>query len=394
MSTSQSMPSPHTIGAAQLVAWGVTFYAIPPLLPPIRRSVALSTTSLSLAMTAGLLLSAFGSVGVGAWIQRRGARAPMVLGTALATLALVGMALSPSPAGVLIGLTTLGATSAILLYEPAFAAVGAHTPDPVVRVRSIQIITFWGGWAGLAAVPATLLAKRWGWRAALVVLAAVLLVKTLPVHRRLPVLHATSPKERGRTTRLPRRFALGFALITCATAAVLVHGVLFLIDHGVDSGTAAIAFASIAPVQVAARVWFLGRKGRLEPHDRLLPFALVGGGLVALLAAPKAPALLVFVLLFGAGTGLATTIRAALVATLVPAESLAVQLGEMNLVLSLARAAGPLVGALTYGSFGFRGAVLVVTALTLGGAALVTKVRGRTPTPATDVDCGGAPCAL
>src|SRR5690606_29191073 len=153
-----------------------TFYAIPPLLPPITRGLALSPTSVSLAMTTGLVLSAFGSVAVGAWIQRRGARGPMVFGTTLATLALAGMALVPSPAGVRVGLTVLGPTSAPLLYEPAFAAIGTHTRDPVIRVRSIQIVTFWGGFAGLAAIPVTLLAERWGWRAALVVLSAVLLV--------------------------------------------------------------------------------------------------------------------------------------------------------------------------------------------------------------------------
>ena len=36
--TVRPMPSAHAIGAAQLVAWGVTFYAIPPILPRITRN--------------------------------------------------------------------------------------------------------------------------------------------------------------------------------------------------------------------------------------------------------------------------------------------------------------------------------------------------------------------
>jgi MFS family permease len=374
------MPSPHAIGAAQLVAWGVTFYAIPPLLPPITRGMAVSPASASVAMTAGLVLSAFGSVAVGAWIQRRGARGPMVFGTTIATLALVGMAISPWPEGILVGLAVLGSTSALLLYEPALAAIGIHTREPEVRVRAIQIVTFWGGWAGLAAIPVTLMSARWGWRAALVVLAAVLLVKTLPVHRRLPLARASAGPARGCAspscaTRLPRRLALGFALAACATAAVVVHGVLLLEGRGLDTPTAAFAFALMAPVQIAGRTWLLSRRGRLAPHDRIMPFVLVAAGLVALSAAPNGPALVFFVALFGSGTGLLTTIRSTLVATLVPAEQLAVQLGEMNLVVSLARAAAPVVGAATHGLLGFHGAVLVPLALAVGGAGLVASVR-------------------
>lgn len=371
------MPSPHAIGLAQLVAWGVTLYAIPPLLPRIMHDVALSATSLSLAMTVGLLISAFGSVAVGTWIQRYGARAPMVGGTLVATLALFGMATSSSPAGVLVGLTALCMTSATLLYEPAFAAIGTQVRDPILRVRAIQIITFWGGWAALWSIPtATYLSEAWNWRVALLVLAGVLLAQTLPVHLRLP---PGSPHARARrseaicTTGLPRRLGAGFALGACAIGIVVVHGILLLESRGVDVGTASISFALMAPVQIAGRIWFLRRKGRLQRGDAILPLLLVAGGLLAMLAVPTLLALVLFVVLFAAGAGLLTTVRAALVATLVPPDRFATEVGAMSFIISLARGASPVVGASTHLLLGFHGAVLVVIALVLAGAALVSS---------------------
>lgn len=374
-------PSAHAIGAAQLVAWGATFYALPPLLPEIMRDVGLSAASLSWAMTAGLVSSALGSVAVGAWIHRRGARAPMVVGTVVATLALVGMAASPSGAGVLAGLAILGTTSAMLLYEPAFAAVASRASDPSVRVHSIQIVTFWGGWAALWSIPAaTMLAATWGWRAALVVLAVILVAETLPVHRRMPGRgsrgHAPARDVRC-TTVVARRLASGFALGACATGIIVVHGIMFLADRGVDIGTASIAFAMMAPVQIGARVWFLRRRGRLTAADGALPFVLVAAGLLAMLEAPASAALVLFSALFGGGAGLLTTIRAGLVATLVPPDQIARELGAMSFVVGLARAGAPVIGATSYSVLGFHGSVIVTVVLVLAGAVLVASGVAR-----------------
>lgn len=388
-----TMPSPHALGAAQMTAWGATFYAIPPLLPWIMRDHAVSATALSLAMTAGFVLSAFGSVAVGAWIQRRGARAPMTGGTVVAAAAMLVLAASPAATVALAGVAVLGATGATLLYEPAFAAVGTHTRSPIARVRAIQIITFWGGFAALWAIPATTwLAEQWGWRVALVVLAALLVAHTGPVHRRLPPASVAVRAAAACCASLPRRLVAGFALGACATGAVVIHGIVLLTDRGVDAATAATTFALMSPVQVAARLWFLRRHGALARHDGALPFALIAAGLIALLAPAGLP-LAAFAILFGAGTGLLTTIRASLVATLVPAEHIAEQLGAMNLVLGLARAAAPLVGALGYAALGFDGAVLAFAGIAVAGAVLVGSVRPGGACATTELAGGVVPCA-
>jgi MFS family permease len=135
----------HGIGAAQLVVWGATFYAIPPLLPRISAALDVTTTTLTLAITLGLVLNALLSLAVAAWIQRRGARGAMVAGSLVAACALLGLGTSPAAPIAFASLVLLGAAHAALLYEPAFAAISARTQDPAARTRGIQVVTFWGG---------------------------------------------------------------------------------------------------------------------------------------------------------------------------------------------------------------------------------------------------------
>jgi hypothetical protein len=332
-------------------------------------------------MTAGLLLSALGSVAVGAWIRRAGARWPMVAGTLVATSALVAMACSPPGPWIMAPLALLGATGAALLYEPAFAAVGAARADPAQRSRAIQLVSFWGGWAALWSLPAaTLLAARWGWRTALLALAAALVVATLPVHARLPRSPAVPAADRARSTgggcrpvgaSWPFRLTLAFAVVGCSTGALAVHGVALLGERGVPAVTASLLFAAMAPVQVAGRAWLLRRT--IGRHEAMAPFVLVAGGLVALLAAPHDLALAFFVVLFGIGAGLSTSVRAALAAARIPVEHLATELGTMGLVLQLARAAAPTLGAVSHEVLGFRGAIGVALALAIVGGGLVAS---------------------
>jgi hypothetical protein len=375
----------HAIGSAQLVAWGATFYAIPPLLPLIGAELSVSMSTLSVAMTVGLLLNALASVAVAAWIHRRGARVPMMIGSIVATCALALLASSPDGLVAFVALAGLGGAQAALLYEPAFAAVSTQTGDSQSRTRAIQVITFWGGWAALWALPtATFLGGWLGWRATLLVLCVLLVGHTLRVHARLPppaVRH--SPVDSSRVAPISIGLACAFALGSFATNAVVINGILMLGAQQVAAETASIVFALLAPLQVVGRMWFMRRHGRLARHDGSMPFLLVSGGLIALIAAPHLLALAAFVLLFGSGTGLFTTIRAAVVIAHVPAAQVARHLGAYSLVTSLARAVAPAASSGLYLLIGYQLAVLVFAAMALAAAVLVWR--------ATSCGCRGIP---
>jgi predicted MFS family arabinose efflux permease len=373
MARRATSPSVHAIGAAQLVAWGATYYAIPPLLPRISADLSVATSTLAIGMTVGLVIHALAALAVARWIQRRGARVPMLVGSSVATCALVLLASSPAPAVAVIALAILGTSQAALLYEPAFAAVAAQSATAVERTRAVQVITFWGGWAAAWALPSSsLLAGSIGWRATLFVLAALLAAVTLRVHAKLPppaVRRSATTSLRGPAISL--RLAAAFALGSFATTAIVVNGVLLLVERRVSIDTASVVLALLAPLQIAGRVWFMRRHGRLARHDGLIPFVLAGAGMLALLAAPSVLALAAFVVLFGAGTGLVTTIRAALVISRVPAEHVAGHLAAYSLLTNLARAFAPAGSIGLHLSVGYELALVTFALLAITAAALV-----------------------
>lgn len=373
-------PSAHALGAAQLVAWGATFYAIPPLLPWISADLDVSMSALSVAMTVGLVLNALISLAVAAWIHRHGARTPMVTGSIVASVALVVLAASPGEAFALAGLALLGAAHAALLYEPAFAAVSSQTADPVARTRAIQVITFWGGWAALWALPAASLLGTWlGWRATLLVLSSLLAIHTIGVHARLPAPpHRRSASERTSAPPISFGLAAAFALGAFATTAVAVNGLVLLGAREISLATASIVFALLAPLQVFGRVWFMRRDGRLAHRDGSIPFLLVAAGVAALLAAPRAFGLALFVLLFGSGSGLLTTIRAAVVVTRLSPEHAATQLGAYAFITSIARALAPAVSSWIFASVGYELSLVTFAAMSIIAAGLIWRATSCT----------------
>jgi predicted MFS family arabinose efflux permease len=389
-----SAPSVHAIGAAQLIAWGVTFYAIPPLLPRVSAALDVSMSALSVAMTVGLVLNAFASLVVARWIHHKGARAPMVAGSILASVALVVLATSQTKVSALIAVAVLGAVHAALLYEPAFAAVSTQTSDPIARTRAIQVITFWGGWAALWALPTASLLGSWiGWRWTLVALAGLLAAHTIRVHASLPPpLVARRQADATRPPPISVALAAAFALGAFATTAIVVNGLLLLGDRSISITSASIVFASLAPFQVVGRFWFMRRRGRLARHDGSLPFVLVGTGLLALLAAPHFMSLAIFVVVFGAGAGLLTTVRAAVVVARLAPEHAAMQLGAYSFVGSIARALAPAGSGWIYFSVGYELALLTFAAMALVAAALVWRATARYSLVATPSAGFSAPC--
>jgi predicted MFS family arabinose efflux permease len=375
----------HALGAGQLLAWGATFYSVPTLLPRIAAERGLSITLLSLAITIGLIASALASVFVSAWIERRGARLPMVLGTVGAIFALVVLAIDARPEATMAALILLGASHASLLYEPVFAAIALHVKEERERVRAVQLVTLWGGFAGLWAIPSvTVLATAFGCREALLAMACSLLYP-LSVHARLP--RFSSARREARTAAAHARCSpnlplIVFSLSSLAITAVTVHGQSWLTASGENAGAVAWGFALLAPAQVLGRLGLL----RLSPARAVgaapLPFMLIAAGLLSLLALPKPWNLPAFIAGFGAGSGLATTARA----TVLSASPRS--LGAAAFATSLSRAAAPSGAAWLYASSGYSVTLLTFTALLIVGAMLLWRITNQRCCIAE----GGGPC--
>src|SRR6266851_5508464 len=77
------------LALAQLVAWGVLYYAFAILMGPMGADFGWSKTEMSGALSLGLAVTGVASYSVGRWIDRHGGRALMAAGSLFGSVLLV-----------------------------------------------------------------------------------------------------------------------------------------------------------------------------------------------------------------------------------------------------------------------------------------------------------------
>jgi sugar phosphate permease len=327
-----------TLATTETISWGILYYAFAAFLVPMRQELGWSTAALTGAYSLALLVSGLAAIPVGRWIDRRGPRLLMTLGSIGGALLLLAWArIETLPAFYLLW-AAMGLVLAATLYEPAFTVVAVWFRQ--ARNRALLLLTFVAGFASTIFLPvSTALIERSGWRQALVILAIFLAVTTIPAHalilRRRPEdlgLHPDGTLPEHTTRSLPDeeagislRTALhehafwwltaAFFLGTLSSVAVAVHLIPFLLSDGYAPGFAALATGLIGATQVAARVAVTMAGNRIPPVPLTAAvFALQGAAVLILLSWHQASGVLLAVILLGAGRGAVTLMRASLIA--------------------------------------------------------------------------------
>lgn len=385
------------LSLAQVTAWGVLYYGFAVFMLPMERELGWSRAELSGAFSIGLLTSALAAIPIGRYIDRRGARELMLCGSCAAVALLLAWAHVETRAAFYAIWFGLGLTMAAVLYEPAFAIVVAWFERR--RATALSVLTSVGGFASTIFVPAiTHLVIKTNWRTTLLVLAGLLTVILIPIYtwvvRSRPGDLGLQPDgASGRThtgdarvrewphadrVDLPRgrvwALALAFGLTTLASSAAFVHAYPFLIATGRREQAAALVIGLAGAAQVPGRLAF-GAINRAIPAAWLTPavFLIQAMGLACLALARHASILVIaFALLFGAGTGLCTLVRAKLVADRFALVEYATVSGKIAASGLIARAAGPFIAASAAAMFGGYEMVwwLMMTA-TCAGALLL-----------------------
>lgn len=327
------------LSVAEVVSWGVLYYAIGALIVPMQRELGWSTAQLTGGFSLATLVAGLVAIPVGRWVDRHGARALMTGGSILG----VAMVLAWSRVGGLPAWYAIwfgiGLAMAATLYEPAFATTAAWFRRD--RSRAFLLITIFGGFASTIFLPLTgWLELRLGWRETLAALAVILAVVTIPLHglvlRRRPEdfgllpdgerpqprpegAPAPAPSIEGATLKQAMRdpgfwwLNVAFWLATLVSIAAGVHIIPILTEQGESPAFAAAAAGAIGAAQVLARVivTLIG--------DRV-PLPIVTSGVfliqavsMALLLVGGHVAIVLAVLLLGAGRGAGTLIRADMV---------------------------------------------------------------------------------
>jgi MFS family permease len=358
----------------ETVSWGILYYAFAVFLTPMQRDLGWSKSELTGAFSLALATSALTAFPVGRWLDRHSPRPLMTLGSLAG--ALLVLAWSQVHELLLFYLVWIGIgfAMACVLYEAAFTVVTKLFRER--RRQALTAVTLFGGWASFVFSPlSNWLIGAQGWRQALITLALVLGVGTVPLHalflRPVPVpeepdalaLVAGDPPAPLAEPAVAAGAAVGssafwyltaaFVLSSFAISAVAVHLIPYLLEGGRSAGFAAFAAGLMGLMQVPGRVVFAGA-ARLMPRRYEAPavFLLQGAGLALLAATTAAPGVIAAVSVFGIGNGMATLVRATALADAYGSAFYGSIAGVAAACATGARAVAPVVATGAYVAFG------------------------------------------
>ncbi|HUM15597.1 MAG TPA: MFS transporter [Candidatus Nitrosotalea sp.] len=385
------------------------YYGFPVFLGSMERDLGASRVAITGAFTIGMGVAALAALPMGRWLDRRGPWALMTVGSCLGAALVVAWSQVHTVTGLYVVWILMGLALAATLYEPAFGAVVRWFPTRH-RDRALTIVTLAGALASTIFMPITAgLLERAGWRYALLGLAAILAVLTIPPHaivlrRQPPRLAAAGSRGAARdpgasrvpgaalgvAARTPIFWALAaaFSIGSFSTAAVTVHLIPYMVENGHAAAAVAMAIGWMGAMQIPGRLLFIavaGRFGALGVTMAVFLAQALGLGLVAL--APSLPAGLILVIsVLGAGNGMATLARATTLAEVFGPAHYASISGAVALGANGSRALGPVGASVLYALLGGYRPVFwgLAGALVLGGALVAaTAARGaRAPRPA------------
>ena len=378
------------LGLTQIVSWGSVYYAFALLLEPLQRELGAGKSEIAGAFSVALLVSGLCATWIGRTIDRFGGRGVMTLGSAAAGVLLAALSQVQSVAALYAIWIGLGAAMAATLYEPAFVVV-AQVFQTGYR-RALTVLTLFGGLASTVFWPlTTVLIERFGWRDALLWLAAINLVVCVPLHlgllpRSSGGVPALAEAQRA-TARIrlwaDRRFralTLAFLAHYIVVSAIAAHLIALLLARGLTPTMAAGIGALIGPMQVAGRLVEFGasRWLRVDQVGRIAAAAMPAALLALLLAGAGYSGLVLFAMLFGAGNGAMTVVRGALPVEIYGRDNYGAIAGALAAPGLIARAVGPTLAALLWAALGgYDGAVAVLIAVAAGGA--LAFARGARP---------------
>jgi hypothetical protein len=377
------------IALGQMIGWGTLFSAFPLFGEPIEAELGWSRAEFNMGLTLALLVSGLVAVPVGRWVDRNGGRWMLTLGAWGGAALLVAYAnVTTLPMFWAIWLA-MGLVQAAALWGPAMAVVVATAREPV---RAITGITFITGFTATVFVPLTaLLIEQFGWRGALLALAAL---QTLPGLLALWLL----PPDMGRTAPSgPGGFSLArairsrafFGMAGCLAAHAFIgiglgaHAIPLLREMGLPEASVLALVALHGPFQVAARagLFALGKRVNMRGVGRLATLLMPCAMLALALVPAEFAWLLLFVLAWAVADGLMTIVRAAGVAEILGREGYGAITGALAVATVLPRTLAPVAIALIWQGAGGYGPVpwLLAGLGALGVLAFALAAAQRPP---------------
>ena len=390
------------LAVTETVSYGVLYYAFSIFIDPMRNEFGWSSSTVTGAFSAALLISGFSAPLVGMWLDRRGPRVLMTAGSILGALMILAWSRVDSVIGYYAIWIGMGFAMAASFYEPAFATITAWFERD--RRRAIVIVTLVAGFASTIFLPlSSWLEERYGWRDALLALAIILAaINILPhalVLRRRPEdlgLHpdgdaasssaaATHPARGVHGSQLREALrhpafwwiTVSFFVETFATSAVAIYMIPYLTDRGESAGFAATATGLIGAAQVGSRLLTTLFGNRISSVTlTTIVFAMQSLAVAVLLQWQSHAGVLTAVVLLGAGRGVVTLMKPNLIADFFGRASYGAISGSMAFFLTFAGALAPVITGFAYAFWDDYDPVLwILSGLALLGAMGMLGLR-------------------
>lgn len=346
------------LAPTQIISWGSLYYAFSILGPGIRKELGWSTALVFGAYSWSLLVAGLVATPVGILLDRHGGRGVMGAGSVLCGVGLVALSASRSPLAYLCAWTVLGLAMGMTLYEAAFATINRRFAG--AGRQAISNLTLFAGFASTIFWPLTqAMDTALGWRATYFCFAMLHLLVCLPLHLLLGRERArpqATPGMEGRGHTLAEalrrpafwKLTAAFAAHTLVFSALSVHLIPLLQALGHGARVAVLMAMLIGPMQVAGRVLERTAGRALAPQlVGKFCFAALPAALASIvLFGTQAWAVACFCVLYGLSNGVLTIVRGTLPQALFGSEHYGAISGAMAGPSLLAKAAGPVLGAL------------------------------------------------
>jgi hypothetical protein len=372
------------LGISQILAWGTSFYFPAVFAEPIVRDTGWSLGMVVGGTSLGLLVAGLISPQVGQFIGRHGGRPVLLASSLFYAVGLVGVGLAPVLPVYLAAWALIGLGMGTGLYDAAFAALGriygSEAREPITN------LTLFGGFSSTVCWPlSAFMIDHVGWRSACLIYAGLHLVVSLPLQRTVvrPVSPqgSAAPSAESASTGVQLApmanegmvfvlLALVLSLAAGIGAILAVHLMIFLQARGVDYAVAVGLGTLLGPAQVGARLGERLFGARYHPIWTMVgSCVLMALGLILL--SVRFPILVLTILIYGAGSGIAWIGRGTLPLALFGPVRFPRLMGRLAFPSLIVLALAPSAGALLIEAGGVEVTLRLLTALALVNVALI-----------------------
>jgi MFS family permease len=372
------------LAVGQLISWGTTFYSFPLVIDPMTAELGWQRTTAYMAPAFGLVMQAFCAPLAGFWMQRHGGRVSMTIGSFAVAASILAWSAVSEPWQLLAAWGVMGMAQAFVLYESAFTVVAQR--KALDFGRSVGAITLLGGLAGTVFVPGTqLLVELFGWRQAVLCLAAINLAVPMILHALLvpsgngdadvppqpEEASAAAPPPTGLSPRVWLGLALWLTAGSAYLSGVTFHFVPLLSAEGLHPTTLASIFAVVGPSQLLGRACLMTMGSRVTAAGAgLIAVVMVLMSAVMLWLLPHSPPwLIAFAVIYGGGNGILTITRGIAIAEVAGRARYATVSGILQMPAGLALAFAPVIVSVVRDAGGADAVYATFLTITLIAAA-------------------------